>query len=89
MIRRFNHTLSKCVYPTLFDEIINTYDNINETNDYTKNMNAIQLYTHRMKTSPSQYVGNVNIDNVFKTIYERDLEKENVTIMQLLLKKNE
>ena len=80
MIRRFNYTLSKCVYPTLFDEIINTYDIINETNDYTQNMNAIQLYTHRMKTRPSQYVGNVNIDNVFKTMYERDLEKESVTI---------
>jgi hypothetical protein len=45
-------------------------------------MNAIQLYTHRMKTRPSQYVGNVNIDNVFKTIYERDLEKENVIIIK-------
>ena len=80
MIRRFNYTLSKCVYPTLFDEIINTYDIINETNDYTKNMNAIQLYTHRMKTRRTQYVGNVNIDNVFKTMYERDVEKESVTI---------
>ena len=62
--------------PTLFDEIIHMYDNINETNEYTKSMSAKQLYIYRWKNKRTMYNGIFNITDVFKTIYERDFAKE-------------
>jgi len=61
---------------TLFDEIISMYDLNNELNDYTKHMSARQLYMYRIKHKPTWFTGNVNIYDVYKTIYERDAAKE-------------
>jgi hypothetical protein len=68
--------MCKRVNPTLFDEMIHMYDINNEMNDYTKTMSAKQLYIYRWKNRPALFYENINIMDVFKTIYERDFAKE-------------
>jgi hypothetical protein len=63
-------------YPTLFNEIINMYDENNEDNDYTKHMCARQLYNYRLKNIRTGFSGNAILYDVYKTIYERDVAKE-------------
>ncbi len=66
---------TKRPYPTLFDEIIHMYDTNNEKNENTKHMAPRQLYNYRIKNKPMWVYGNVNIYDVYKTIYERDIKK--------------
>jgi hypothetical protein len=63
-------------YPTLFNEIINTYDENNEENDHTKHMSARQLYNYRLKNIRTGFSGNAILYDVYKAIYERDVAKE-------------
>ena len=68
---------------TLFDELISMYDNNKQV--YTQNMSAKELYEYRLKHKPTLCSTIVSIDDVFKTIYERDLAKEGNNF----IKKNE
>jgi hypothetical protein len=63
-------------YPTLFNEIINTYDENNEENDHTKHMSARQLYNYRLKNIRTGFSGNAILYDVYKAIYERDVARE-------------
>ena len=66
----------KRVNPTLFDELIHMYDMNTQTNEYTKIMSAKQLYIYRWKNRPKGVYANVELSEVFKTIYKRDSAKE-------------
>jgi hypothetical protein len=68
--------MCKRANPTLFDELIHMYDINNETNAYTKSMSAKQLYIYRWKNRPNGFYANIDLTQVFKTIYERDFLKE-------------
>ena len=66
----------KRVNPTLFDELIHMYDMNTQANEYTKTMSAKQLYIYRWKNRPKGFYANVELSEVFKTIYKRDSAKE-------------